>query len=120
MLTRLLLTMLVVFIAVLAASRLMPGVRVHKTSTAVVVGLVFGVLNLLVAWLVATVAFVALLPAALLTFGLIYLLLHFIVNTIILWMTDKLMADFQIRGFGALLGTSALISVSGWVVSRFL
>ena len=48
---------------------------------------------------------------ALLTFGLLFLFIPFIVNTVLLWLTDKLIRSFEIRTTGALLGSSAVITV---------
>jgi putative membrane protein len=107
-------------LAVLAASKLFSGVRAKKTGTAVTVALVFALLNLVIGWLITAVLAVVLLPAALLTFGLPYLLLGWIANVILLWITDALVADFEIEGFGALLGTGALVSVAAWLVQRLV
>jgi putative membrane protein len=116
MLGSLLLTMGVVTIAVLVAEAVMPGVRVRRMGTALLVALVFGLLNLFVRWIVTGVLAILLLPAAVLTLGLAYLVLGLLVNAVLLYFTDKLMAGFELRGLGSLLGTAALISVSGWLV----
>ena len=119
MLTRLLLTMAVVTGAVLVATALIPGVRVRRPGSAVVVAIVFGVLNLFVAWLVRALVAAALLPVALLTLGLIYFFLSLFVNSILLWLTDKLVDDFEIRSFWSLLGAAAAVSGSLWVFHHF-
>jgi len=54
---------------------------------------------------------VALIVPALLTLGLLFLILPLIVNTILLWLTDKLIKAFEIETFGALLASSAVITV---------
>ncbi len=105
-------------IAVLLASKIIPGVRIRKTESAIAIAAAFAVLNLLTGWLLKVVLAIVLLPAAFLTFGLVYLVLGLIVNSILLYVTDKLIDDFEIKGFGSLVGTAGLISVAAWLLPR--
>jgi uncharacterized membrane protein YvlD (DUF360 family) len=50
-----------------------------------------------------------------LTLGLVLLLSTFIVNTILLWLTDKLLGSFQIETFGGLFASAAILTVVNWV-----
>jgi putative membrane protein len=120
MLMRLLLTMAVVTVAVLIAEAIFPGVRVRRPTTAIGVALVFGILNLFVAWLIRAVLAAALFPVALLTLGAIYFFLGLFVNSVLLWATDKLVDGFEIRSFWSLLGTAAVVSASGWLLNHLL
>jgi putative membrane protein len=94
-------------VTVLALPRIFPAVRVKSAATAVLVAVVFSVLDFFLGWLIK----VALIVPALLTLGLLFLILPFIVNTILLWLTDKLIKAFEIETFGALLASSAVITV---------
>lgn len=105
-------------LAVLVASAVMPGVRVRKGNTAIGIAFAFALLNLFFGWGVRAVLAVVLLPAAVLTFGLPYLVLGLLVNTILLYVTDKIIDDFEIKGFWPLLGTAGLISVAAWLLPR--
>lgn len=105
-------------IAVLVASKIIPGVRVRKTESAIGIAAAFAVLNLLAGWLLKVVLAIVLLPAAFLTFGLVYLVLGLIVNMILLYVTDKLIDDFEIDSFGSLVGTAGLVSVAAWLLPR--
>ena len=107
-------------LAVLVGTKILPGVRIRKTQTALLVAAVFTVLNLLLGWLVKFLVAVALLPAAILTLGLAYLFFGLVVNSVLLYVTDKLIDDFEIRGLGPLFGTAALISFAGWLLPRIL
>lgn len=100
--------LVVLALAVFALSRFFPAiVRVQKPSTAVVVAVVFSVLNFFLGWLIHAVLFVP----ALLTFGLLFLFVPFIVNAVLLWLTDKLMASFELRGARGLLVSAAAITL---------
>jgi putative membrane protein len=105
-------------IAVLVAAKIMPGVRIRKTETAVGIAVAFAILNLLVGWLLKAVLAVVLLPAAILTLGLPYLVLGLVVNVILLYITDKLIDDFEVTGFWPLVGTAGLISIAAWLLPR--
>jgi putative membrane protein len=94
-------------VTVLALERLLPAVRVKSIGSAVVVAIVFSVLNFFFGWLIKVALFIP----AILTLGLLFLVMNWIVNTILLWLTDKLIGSFAIETTGALLVSSAVITV---------
>src|SRR3954471_22927841 len=94
-------------VTVLALSRLIPAVHVRSVGTALVVAVVFSLLNFFLGWLIKVALFIP----GLLTLGLLFLFLDFIVNTVLLWLTDKLIGAFEIRTTGALLMSSAVITI---------
>jgi putative membrane protein len=94
-------------VTVLVLSRVVPGVRIRSASTAVLVAVVFSVLNFFLGWIIRVALFVP----ALLTLGLLFLFMSFIVNTVMLWLTDKIMASFEISTRRALLLSSGAITV---------
>jgi putative membrane protein len=94
-------------ITILLLARFVPNVRVDSIGTAVVVAVVFSVLNFFLGWLLRA----ALVVPALLTLGLLFLFVPFIVNTVLLWLTDKLIASFEIRTMGSLLLSSTIITI---------
>jgi putative membrane protein len=101
-----------IHIAVLAATifalaRLLPSVSIRSAGTAVLVAVVFSVLNFFLGWFIRAVLFVP----AVLTLGLLFFFVPFIVNTVLLWLTDKALASFEIRSLRALLVSSAVITV---------
>ena len=101
-------------VTVLALARVFPAsIRVKSVGTAIVVAIVFSVLNFFLGWLLRAV----LVLPALLTLGLLFLFVPFIVNTVLLWLTDKLIGAFEIKTAGALLGSAAVITLVNGAVS---
>src|SRR5262249_8110693 len=102
--------------AVLMLARFMPGVRVKTPVTALVVAVVFSLCNWALGWLVG----VLLVVPAILTLGLLLLFVPFIVNTVMLWLTDKLIADFEIADLRTLLISSGAITLTNFLFHRVL
>ncbi|HVT09123.1 MAG TPA: phage holin family protein [Polyangia bacterium] len=94
-------------LTVLALARVFSSVKVRSVGSAVVVAIVFSLLNFFLGWLIR----VALFLPAILTLGLLFLVLPFIVNTILLWLTDKLLRSFEIETMGGLLASAAVITI---------
>ena len=94
-------------LTVLALSRIFSTVKIKSVASAVVVAIVFSVLNVFLGWLIR----VALIVPAILTLGVLFLFVPFIVNTVMLWLTDKLLGSFEIETAGALFASAAIITV---------
>ena len=103
-------------VTVLAIARFLPDVEVKGIGTAVIVSVVFSVLNFLLGWTIHVLLF---LPA-LLTLGLLFFFIPFIVNTVMLWLTDKLIDSFEIKTLRALLTSAAVITVVNWIFSAIV
>jgi putative membrane protein len=91
---------------VLLLERLLPSVKVRNVVSAIVVAVVFSLLNFFLGWLIKVALFVP----AILTLGLLFLVMPFIVNTILLWLTDKLIGSFEIETLGGLLFSAGAIT----------
>ncbi|HXT99799.1 MAG TPA: phage holin family protein [Polyangia bacterium] len=111
MLIPLLLHLVVLTATVLLLARFLPSVRIKSVGAAIVVALVFSVLNILLGWFIRAVLFVP----AVFTFGLLFLFLPFIVNAVLLWLTDKLIKSFEIESIGGLLTSAAVITLVNWL-----
>jgi putative membrane protein len=96
----------VLALTILALARFYPRVRVRSMGSAVLVAVVFSVLNFFLGWLIRAALFVP----ALFTLGLLFVFVPFIVNAVLLWLTDKLMASFEIKTVPALLVSAAVIT----------
>ncbi len=98
--------------AVIAAAYIVPGIEVSSFGTALIVALVFGLINIFIKPVLKILTF----PINLLTLGIFGLVL----NVLLFWAVSGLVAGFAISGFiPALLG-SLVVSVVMWIVDRFL
>ena len=81
----------------------LPGVRVKSFGTAVTVAVVYGLLNYFLFWLIALIAFIPML----LSFGLFGL----VINAFLLWLTDRLIDDFEIDSIRMTIVMALLLTV---------
>ncbi len=105
-----------VALTVLGLAKVLPGIKVTGPLTAVLVALVFSVLNGLLGPLLKGLLF---LPA-LLSLGLLLPFLGFIVNAFLLWATDKLIKRFEILDLGTLLISAGAITAVSFVIRHTL
>lgn len=111
-----LLSWLVLSFAVWATAAILPGMRIKSFGSAILVAALFGVLNLLLGWLFFFVFAIGTLGIAV----LLAFITRWIINAIILKITDALSDSLEIDGFGWALAAAALMSLIGsageWVV----
>jgi putative membrane protein len=105
---------------VLIASRFIAGVRVKSTPAAVLVAAVFGVANWLLGGVLSTLLHIIVFLPAILTLGLLFLVVPFVVNAILLWITDKVLHVFEIENGKALALMSGLVTVALFVLHRWV
>jgi putative membrane protein len=105
--THLVLHLVALAVTVMLLARFLPSVKVKSLGSAFAVAIVFSVLNVLLGWLIRGLLFVP----ALFTLGLLFLFVPFIVNAVLLWLTDKLVGSFAIETMGGLLASAAAITV---------
>jgi putative membrane protein len=96
----------VLTLTVLAAARYIRGVQINSAPAAVAVAIVFSLFN----WLLGGLLHVLLFLPAILTLGLLFLVMPLIVNAILLWLTDKALHVFEIEDAKGLWLMSLLIT----------
>ena len=96
---------------VLVLSRALPSIHVQNTGSAIAVAVVFSLLNFFLGWIVRVVLFVP----ALLTFGLLFFFVPLIVNAFVLWLTDKVLASFEIKNVRTLWLMAFILTVVNWL-----
>lgn len=112
----LLLSWLILTLAVWITAVVLPGFHVRSFGSAFVVAAIFGVLNFLLGWLFFVVFTVA-------TLGLAWLLAfitRWIINAIMLKITDAVTDRLKVDSFGWALGGALMMSALGtigeWIV----
>jgi putative membrane protein len=114
----LLLSWLILSVAMWLTAVILPGFHLKSFASAILVAAMFGVLNFLLGWLIFAIFAVATLGIA----WLLAFITRWIINAIILALTDKLTDRLTIDGFRwALLGAlmmSALGTAGEWLVMR--
>jgi putative membrane protein len=106
--------LLILSVVIFAIAKLLPAIKIKSFATAVVVAVIYSVINILLGLLLKY----ANLPAivnTMLAEGLVRIL----VNALLLWITDKLLKDFTIKGFGWTLVASLLITVTCALIAKF-
>lgn len=97
---------------VVLLARFLPGVQIKSTRTAFLVAVVFSVLNVLVGWLIKLVLAAVLFLPAVLTLGLAWVLVPFVANAVLLWITDEVLDAFELRDARTLLIAAGAITVA--------
>lgn len=101
-------------LAFLALSYIIPGISVKGFGTALVLALLWGLVNITI----KPILILLTLPFNLLTFGIF----TFIINGFLLWILGGVVKGFEVHGFWvAVLGAlflSVISSLSQWVLSR--
>lgn len=101
--------------AFLGVSKALPGFRIDNFGAALVVSAVYSLLHVVLHFILFKILWILTIPFVILTLGLIY----FVVNAIILWLTDKLVEDFHIDNLATLLIAAVLLTVVNAII-RFV
>ena len=112
----LLISWLILTVAVWATAAVLPGFHVKDFKGALIVSAIFGLLNFLLGWLLFLVFTVA-------TLGLAWLLAfitRWLINALLLKLTDRLTDHLKIDSFGWALGGAFVISVVATVLGLIL
>ncbi len=108
-----LINLLILSVAVFLVANFLPGIEVKHFGTAVIVAIVYSLINFFFGWLLIVLS----LPFIIITFGLFKL----VINAVLLWITDKMLDDFQIKDFFttfiAALCITLVDSVIKWVIA---
>lgn len=107
----LLLSWLVLSLAVWLTSAVLPGFHVRDFKSAILVAVLFGVLNFLIGWLFFVLFTVATLGIA----WLLAFITRWIIDAIILKIVDSMSDRLTIDGFGWALGGALLMAAVGTV-----
>ena len=90
-------------VAVFLVSNFLPGIKIKNFMTAVMVAIVYSIINFLIGWLLVLLT----LPFIIITFGLF----KFVINAFLLWLTDKITEDFEIENVSTTFVAAFLITM---------
>jgi putative membrane protein len=113
-LIRFVISWLLLAAAFFGVAKVLPRFRIGSFRTALVASAVYSVLYIVlyaifnVLWLLTT-------PLVILTLGLIY----FVINAVILWLTDRLVDDFEVENTATLLVAAVLLTIANSII-RFI
>ena len=97
---------------ILAIARSLPGIHIESYGTAVLVALVYGLINITL----GTVLKILSIPFIIITVGVFLLF----INTFLLWLTDQLLEDFEIDDLGTTFIAAVMITLAdsllGWIL----
>ncbi|NQZ06680.1 MAG: phage holin family protein [Algicola sp.] len=103
--------LIILSISIFAIAQLMPGFKLKKPYTAIMVAVVYSIVNFFLGWLLMALA----LPFMVLTLGLF----TFVINALLLWITDKILDDFEIDSIKttliAAVGITVINGVLNWI-----
>jgi putative membrane protein len=94
------------------ASEIVPGIQVSGASTLLAAALVLGIVNALVRPIAVVLTF----PITIVSLGLFLL----VINAGMLGLVARLVTDFQVRDFGSAFLGALIVSVVGWVSTRYI
>ena len=96
---------------ILFLAKALPGVYVESYGTAVLVAIVYGLINVTLGTILKLLG----LPFIIITLGVFLV----IINSFLLWITDELLEDFEIEDAGTTFVCALLITLAdtflGWV-----
>jgi putative membrane protein len=99
-------------LAIVVASKIIPGIEINGAVSALIAGLVLGVVNAIV----RPVLLFLTLPLTLLTLGLFL----FVLNAVCLWLTSAFVSGFEIHGFWAAFFGALVVGVVSFLLNVFL
>jgi putative membrane protein len=106
------LRIIVYTLALLLAAHVVPGIRLDGLASAVVAGLLLGLVNAIVRPILVVLTF----PITLLTLGLFLLVL----NAFCLWLVSVFVTGFQVAGFWPAFWGALLVSVVSWILTALI
>ena len=109
-------SVLILSASVWITAEILPGIKVKSFWDAIIVSVIFGIVNFFFGWLLFAVIGIA-------TFGLGFLfsfLSRLVVSALMLKLTDALTDRITVKSFGWALGGAALIAALSFVIEKVL
>ena len=99
-------------IAIIVAAYFVPGISLQGPATALLAGLILGVVNVFVRPVLRVLTF----PLTLVTLGLFI----FVINALCLGLTAAIVPGFDIAGFWSMVFGALVVSVVSWILNGLM
>lgn len=99
-------------LALLVAAHVVPGIRLDGLTSALVAGLLLGIINAVVRPILVVLTF----PITLVTLGLFLLVL----NAFCLWLVSVFVTGLHVAGFWPAFWGALLVSVVSWILTALI
>ena len=99
-------------LALLVAAHVVPGIRLDGLASALVAGVLLGLVNAIVRPILVVLTF----PITLLTLGLFLLVL----NAFCLWLVSVFVSGFHVAGFWPAFWGALIVSVVSWILTALI
>jgi putative membrane protein len=103
---------LVITVAILLASTIVPGIRVASLTTAIIAAAILGIINTFL----RPVLLILTLPLTILTLGVF----AFVLNALMLLLVAYFVPGFEVNGFFSAFLGALIISIVSWIANRFI
>jgi len=103
---------LIITVAILIASQIVPGIKVDSLSTAVIAACVLGLINVFIRPVLVFLT----LPLSILTMGLFY----FFINAFLLELVSYFVKGFVVKDFFSAFFGALIISIVSWLANSFI
>ncbi len=103
---------LIITVAILLASWLVPGIRVESVFTAIFAAAILGLINIFI----KPVLIILTLPLNILTLGIF----TFFINAFLLQLVAYMIRGFEVKGFLAAFLGALVVSIVSWLANHFI
>jgi putative membrane protein len=103
---------LVITVAILLSSWIVPGIKVDTLLTAIIAAAVLGLINVFI----KPVLFILTLPLSIITLGVF----TFFINAFLLQLVAYMIRGFEVKGFLAAFLGALIISLASWLANHFI
>ena len=105
--------LVVTALLLMLVAKIVDGIEVDGFVAALFAAAVLGLAN---AFLAPIAAFLAL-PINILTFGLLWWLIRWVINALMMWLTSAIVTGFKVSGFSAAFWGAAVLTIGNLLVS---
>jgi putative membrane protein len=99
-------------LALLVAAHVVPGIRLDGLASALIAGLLLGLINAIVRPILVVLTF----PITLLTLGFFLLVL----NAFCLWLVSVFVSGFRVAGFWPAFWGALIVSLVSWILTALI